>query len=202
LTALTYDTKAKFVRGWFAAYNARDIRELCALAHPSIEIVPMRPLLRPLLGTAFHGHDGLRTLMQWTFEHFPRIHAQGVATYETSSLVTAESTFVYDVEAAPERRRKIWSLFDIGEGGIRTIHGYATHEEVRSAGRRPTTLTPREREVFALLAQGLTATQIADELFISPLTVRTHIQNGKDRLGAKTRMEALSIALQSGEIRA
>jgi DNA-binding CsgD family transcriptional regulator len=43
--------------------------------------------------------------------------------------------------------------------------------------------------------------QIAEELVLSPLTVRTHIQNGKDRLGAKTRMEALTIALRRGEIR-
>jgi DNA-binding CsgD family transcriptional regulator len=46
----------------------------------------------------------------------------------------------------------------------------------------------------------LTATEIATELVLSPLTVRTHIQNGKDRLGAKTRMQALSMALQRGEI--
>jgi DNA-binding CsgD family transcriptional regulator len=198
---LTYDTKATIVRGWFAAYNARDIRELCALAHPSIEVVPMRPLMKALLGTAFHGEDGVRTLMQWTFERFPRIHVQDVTTQETASLVMAETTFIYDVDAIPQDRRKIWSLFDIDEGGIRSIHGYATHDEARRAGRRPSTLTPREREVFGLLARGLTATQIADQLYISPLTVRTHIQNGKDRLGAKTRMEALSMALQSGEIR-
>jgi DNA-binding CsgD family transcriptional regulator len=199
---LTYDTKVTFVRGWFAAYNARDIRELCALAHPSIEVVPMRPLMQPLLGTAFHGEDGVRTLMQWTFQHFPRIHVEDVRPQETAPLVTVESTFVYDVEEVPQNRRKIWSLFDIQENGIRRIHGYATHDEVRRAGRRRATLTPREREVFGLLAQGLTAVQIADQLCLSPLTVRTHIQNGKDRLGAKTRMEALSMALQSGEIQA
>src|SRR3954462_13112398 len=96
---LTYDTKVTFVRGWFAAYNARDIRELCTLAHPAIEVVPMRPLMKPLMGTAFHGHDGIRTLMHWTFEHFPRIHVEGVVPQETSTLVTVESTFVYDVEA-------------------------------------------------------------------------------------------------------
>jgi DNA-binding CsgD family transcriptional regulator len=199
---LTYDTKVTFVRGWFAAYNARDIRELCTLAHPSIEVIPMRPLMKPLLGTAFHGHDGVRTLMQWTFERFPRIHVEGVRPQETSSVVTVESTFVYDVDATPQDRRKVWSLFDVEDTGIRSIYGYASHDEARRAARRPAVLTPREREVFGLLARGMTATQIADELALSPLTIRTHIQNGKDRLGAKTRMEALTIALQSGEIRA
>ena len=197
----TYDTKVTSVRGWFEAYNARDIRGLCALAHPSIEVVPMRPLMKPLLGTAFHGHDGIRTLSRWTFDNFPRIRVEDVIPQDTAPLVTVESTFVYDTDAMPRTRRKIWSLFDIDAAGIRRIHGYANHDEARRAGRRPATLTPREREVFALLARGLTAIQIADELVLSPLTVRTHIQNGKDRLGAKTRMEALSMALQSGEIR-
>ena len=198
---LTYDTKVTFVRGWFGAYNARDIRELCVLSHPSIEVTSERPLMAPLLGTAFHGHDGVRTLMQWTFENYPRIHVERFDAQETFDLVTVEAMFVIDVEAVPQHRRKVWSLFRIDEGGIRSIRGYATHEEARRAGRRPAVLTPREREVFGLLARGLTAMQIAEELVLSPLTVRTHIQNGKDRLGAKTRMEALTIALRRGEIR-
>jgi DNA-binding CsgD family transcriptional regulator len=61
-------------------------------------------------------------------------------------------------------------------------------------------LTPREREVFQLLARGRTAPEIAAELFISPATVRTHVQNGVGRLGAKTRVEAISIAMKNGEI--
>jgi DNA-binding CsgD family transcriptional regulator len=117
-----------------------------------------------------------------------------------SPLVMAEAVVIYDIEARPQNRRKIWSLFEVEAVGIRRISSYATHDEARRAGRRPAMLTPREREVFGLLARGLTAIQIADELDLSPLTVRTHIQNGKDRLGAKTRMEALSMALQSGEI--
>src|SRR3954454_12097413 len=197
---LTYDTKVTFVRGWFGAYNARDIRELCVLSHPSIEVTSERPLMAPLLGTAFHGHDGVPTLMQLTFEDYPRIHVERSDAQETSDLVTVESTFVIDVVAVPQPRRKVWSLFRIDEGGIRIIRGYATHDEARRAGRRPTVLTPREREVFGLLARGMTAMRIPDELVLSPLTVRTHIQNGKDRLGAKTRMQALTIALRRGEI--
>lgn len=61
-------------------------------------------------------------------------------------------------------------------------------------------LTPREREVFQLLAEGLTAPAIADRLFLSPATVRTHVQNGIAKLGAKTRIEAIAIALSTGEI--
>jgi DNA-binding CsgD family transcriptional regulator len=61
-------------------------------------------------------------------------------------------------------------------------------------------LTPREREIFQLLAQGMTTRQIADELFLSLYTVRTHTRNGVIRLEANTRLHALSMAIRSGEI--
>jgi PAS domain S-box-containing protein len=66
--------------------------------------------------------------------------------------------------------------------------------------RRKTVLTPREREIFQLLALGFNAPQIAERLFLSPLTVRTHVQNGMARLGAGTRVQAIAIALARQEI--
>jgi DNA-binding CsgD family transcriptional regulator len=197
---LTFDEKVAAVRAWYAAFNARDVRGLCEVAHPAIEIAPMRPLMAPLLGAAFHGHTGVKSLMQWTFEHYPRIHVARADPRESGRWITVETTFIIDVEAVPPHRRNVWSVYDIEPDGIRRIGAYATADEARAAARPNSTLTPREREVFGLLAQGLTATEIAEELVLSPLTVRTHIQNGKDRLGAKTRMEALSIALTRGEL--
>jgi DNA-binding CsgD family transcriptional regulator len=196
------DEKLAAVRGWFEAYNARDVRALCALSHPSIEILPQRPLMAPLMGTAFHGHDGIRTLMRWTFERYPRIHVEIRPPRATGDSVTADTTFIYDVEESPGVRREIWSVFKIDPQGIRRVYAYATLDEARAATRQNGTLTPREREVFGLLARGFTATEIAERLVLSPLTVRTHIQNAKDRLGARTRMEALSIALTRGDISA
>lgn len=61
-------------------------------------------------------------------------------------------------------------------------------------------LTEREREVFRLLALGFNAPEIADRLFLSPATVRTHVQNGIARLGAETRVQAIALALTRGEI--
>jgi PAS domain S-box-containing protein len=70
----------------------------------------------------------------------------------------------------------------------------------RSHGHEPTILTPREREIFRMLALGFNAPEIADRLFLSPATVRTHVQNGVGRLGAKTRVQAVAMALTKGEI--
>lgn len=61
-------------------------------------------------------------------------------------------------------------------------------------------LSAREREVLDLLAKGLTGDDAAEELFLSPLTVRTHVRNAMRKLQAHTRVHAITIALQQGEI--
>src|SRR5688572_12663757 len=60
--------------------------------------------------------------------------------------------------------------------------------------------TSRELEVLALLAGGRTDVQIADLLELSPATVQTHVRNAKSKLGARTRAQAVAIALQRGLI--
>jgi DNA-binding CsgD family transcriptional regulator/ketosteroid isomerase-like protein len=61
-------------------------------------------------------------------------------------------------------------------------------------------LTAREREIFELLADGLTAPKIAETLVLSPATVRTHVQNAVAKLGATTRVQAVALAITRGEI--
>lgn len=70
----------------------------------------------------------------------------------------------------------------------------------RAQGRRSRALSPREREVLTFLARGLTGEQIAERLVLSPETVRTHIRNAREKLGASTRVEAVTMALLSREI--
>jgi DNA-binding NarL/FixJ family response regulator len=70
----------------------------------------------------------------------------------------------------------------------------------RGATKRVPHLSPREREILDLLAQGLTGEQIAVQLFLSPETVRTHVRNAMDKLEAHTRVHAIAIALRQGEI--
>jgi DNA-binding NarL/FixJ family response regulator len=70
----------------------------------------------------------------------------------------------------------------------------------RGATRRVPHLSPREREILDLLAQGLTGERIATQLFLSPETVRTHVRNAMEKLEANTRVHAIAIALRQGEI--
>ena len=61
-------------------------------------------------------------------------------------------------------------------------------------------LSPREREVLDLLAQGLNGEEVATRLVLSPETVRTHVRNAMEKLEANTRVHAVAIALRQGEI--
>jgi DNA-binding NarL/FixJ family response regulator len=67
-------------------------------------------------------------------------------------------------------------------------------------GGRPLLLTRREREVFDLLAEGMTGAEIATRLTVVAETVRTHIRNGMDKLDAHTRTGAVVQALRTHEI--
>jgi DNA-binding NarL/FixJ family response regulator len=60
------------------------------------------------------------------------------------------------------------------------------------------TLTAREREVMVLAADGMSNTDIAHHLVVSPLTVRTHIQRAMTKLHARDRAQLVVIAYQTG----
>jgi DNA-binding CsgD family transcriptional regulator len=67
----------------------------------------------------------------------------------------------------------------------------------RAAARRTASghldgLTAREREILALVAEGQTNTEIARVLWISPHTVRTHLENTFEKLGVRTRSAAVA----------
>lgn len=61
-------------------------------------------------------------------------------------------------------------------------------------------LTKREKEVFELLIQNNSTTEIADTLGISEKTVRNHISNTMQKLGVKGRAGAVVELLKLGEI--
>jgi len=59
-------------------------------------------------------------------------------------------------------------------------------------------LTERERDVLALMIEGLNNNQIAERLVISTATVKYHVGNILSKLGAANRVEAVSLALKEG----
>jgi DNA-binding NarL/FixJ family response regulator len=59
-------------------------------------------------------------------------------------------------------------------------------------------LTPREREVLALIADGLTDREIAEELFISVNTAKTHLKNILTKLQVKSRTQIVAYGARAG----
>lgn len=63
-------------------------------------------------------------------------------------------------------------------------------------------LTGREREVVALVAEGLSNDEIAARLYLSPLTAKTHVNRAMMKLAARDRAQLVVMAYQSGLVRA
>lgn len=61
-------------------------------------------------------------------------------------------------------------------------------------------LSERERQVLRLLAEGGSYAEIGSELFLSPDTVRSHAQRAMQKLGARTRTQAVAVALREAVI--
>jgi DNA-binding NarL/FixJ family response regulator len=62
-------------------------------------------------------------------------------------------------------------------------------------------LTAREHEIFVFLARGLSNAEIADQLVLSPLTIKTHVARILDKLNLRDRIQAVVLAYETGIVR-
>jgi NarL family two-component system response regulator LiaR len=84
--------------------------------------------------------------------------------------------------------------------GRATLSPAAAQSLVETANLPPTPgqdLTEREREVLALMIEGLNNTQIAGRLTVSPSTIKSHVSNILSKLGVVSRTEAVTLALRN-----
>ena len=177
----------------FEAFSEGDVDAVLEHCHPDLEL-RLTAAYSPA-GTAYHGREGLRTLRNDVLPRFGmlRVEARDLREYADSVLV---DVVVHSHDAVASTL----VLYTFEGELIRRVEEFASEDEALAAATRRGGLTPREREVFELLARGRSGPQIAAELFLSPETVRTHVQNGVERLGAKTRVQAVAIALARGDI--
>lgn len=98
-----------------------------------------------------------------------------------------------DITRERQASRVLKQASEGNEGSSREGSGVATSSRI--PGRDPaTSLTGREREVLRLIASGLTTSAIAEKLCISQTTVRNHVQHILAKLGAHSRLEAVTVA--------
>ena len=84
--------------------------------------------------------------------------------------------------------------------GRATLSPEAAQALVHAASQPPAPgldLTERERDVLALMIEGLNNTQIAGRLTVSPSTVKSHVSNILSKLGVASRTEAVTLALRN-----
>ncbi|HSB89053.1 MAG TPA: response regulator transcription factor [Anaerolineales bacterium] len=84
--------------------------------------------------------------------------------------------------------------------GRSTLAPEAAQVLVHAASQAPPPgldLTDRERDVLALMVEGLNNTQIAAKLTVSPSTVKSHVSNILSKLGVASRTEAVTLALRN-----
>ncbi len=125
-----------------------------------------------------------------------RAGASGFLLKDTRPGELAEAIrTVADGEAvvSPRITRRMLEMFSshLPESG-----GTESQEDARIAS-----LTPREREILTLMAQGLSNSEIADHLIVSATTVKTHVGNVLAKLDVRDRVQAVVVAYETGLMR-
>jgi DNA-binding CsgD family transcriptional regulator len=98
-----------------------------------------------------------------------------------------------DRPAVVRGRRCRLACSRVGAGGVVVLD---VGPEVDGSG----VLSAREREVLGRIAVGHTTARIAEELGVAESTVRTHVEKAREKLGARTRAEAVARALVRREL--
>jgi PAS domain S-box-containing protein len=157
-----------------------------------------------LLKLIGYRRDAIVGAHAWTFvkdgphatERQWRVMLTGGDFFGELELVASDGgTIAVHYAAHPEvvtgRRLVLFVTLDSSRRGrLRRVAATAASGEALSA---------REREVVELVALGRTAREIADELHIAHDTVRTHVRNAQEKLGARSRAQLVAIALASGQ---
>ncbi|MGH4020796.1 MAG: response regulator [Pseudonocardiaceae bacterium] len=182
------------------AADGEEAVELARAHRPDVVLMDVRmPRTDGLRATARLTADptlsGTRVIVLTTFELDEYVFdalAAGASGFLVKGGDTAELLRAVRVVAAgesllsPSVTRRV-----IGEFATGPRRRGRPHPQIRS-------LTEREAEVAGLVAEGLSNDEIAERLFLSPATVRTHVSRAMVKLHARDRAQLVVFAVQSG----
>ena len=150
------------------------------------------------------GESGIE-LIEWTKEKFPDSDIMAHTVFDDRDTVFAAikagaSGYILKGTTPRELIEALHNLHGGGAPMSPKIARAMIQEFQNRKYNEQYLLTPREKEILLSLEKGLTYTEIADSLNISPHTVHTHIKNTYDKLHATGRMSALRKARRKGII--
>ncbi|MGY2027697.1 response regulator transcription factor [Nocardia gipuzkoensis] len=182
------------------ATNGAEAVELARAGRPDVVLMDIRmPRLDGIRATAqiaeANGLERVKVLILTTYDTdenvFDALQA-GASGFLLKDAGPAELLHAIRVVAAgdallaPRVTRRLISQFT------------AQRRAAKSAEDRLAVLTDREREVLALVGQGMSNDEIGAALFLSPATARTHVSRAMVKLGARDRAQLVVIAYQTG----
>ncbi|MFM1932805.1 MAG: hypothetical protein RL226_2108 [Bacteroidota bacterium] len=152
-----------------------------------------------------NGVDATRRLK----EHYPQVRVIMLTVFDENdkifSSILAGATGYLLKDEKPERLHA--AMIEAMEGGapMSPIIAHKALSLIRSIGKEPSSnidfgLSQREMEILEQIAQGANYQEIAESLFISPNTVRKHIENIYRKLQVHNKVEAIQLAMKHGII--
>lgn len=180
-----------------AAAHGLELLEVVAAHAPDVAVVDVRmPVLDGIDATRRIAaeHPGTRVLILTTFDLDAYVH---------DALRAGASGFLLkDVPAG----RLVEAVRLIADGSMllgpgitrRLVADFAARPGSTAAAERLGDLTPREREVVALVARGLSNAEIAAELVVSESTVKSHVSEALRKLDCRDRVQIVIAAYEGG----
>ncbi|MEU4404159.1 response regulator transcription factor [Streptosporangium sp. NPDC023963] len=212
ITVLLADDQA-LVRAGFRSLLGRS-REITVVGEAATgdEAVRLARATRPdviLMDIRMPGLDGIEATRRILAE-LPGTRVVILTTFDTDehifAALRAGASGFLTKEVEPAELRRAVAVVAAGEallssGVTRRVVERFAHRPAPLAGDGLAVLTPREREVVRLVAEGLSNGQIADTLVISPLTAKTHVTRALAKLGVRDRVQLVILAYESGLVR-
>jgi DNA-binding NarL/FixJ family response regulator len=176
------------------AGNGEEAVERCAALHPDVVLMDMKmPVMDgpDAIERILAENPGIRIIALTSFDD---------ETFAQRAMDAGATGYLFkDVD-----EDDLISAIRLASQGTGVVAPEAMQALVRRAQNEDDTyavkLTDREHETLGLVARGLTNPQIADTLVVSISTVNFHVHNVLNKLGAKTRTEAVVIASREGLI--
>jgi len=215
IRVLLADDQALVRAGFRALLDAEDGIEVVGEAGEGGEAVGLARTLTPdvvLMDIRMPGTDGLEATRQITADE--RLGATRVVVLTTFDLdeyvfealrIGASGFLVKDTEPAElvQAVRAVARGDALLSPGVtrRLVAEFATRAKDPGPTSELDRLTEREREVVALVAEGLSNEEIAARLIVSPATAKTHVSRAMVKLGARDRAQLVVLAYESGLVR-